>query len=107
HLVAGQNADEVHAHLARDVSQHFVPVLQFDAKHRVGQWLDHRSFDLDDVFLAHRTFNLLNPPPPTPPPAGAAPPAPPRRSPVPPGPTAPRGPDRDGRAPSGVWGSSF
>src|SRR5262245_9506753 len=33
--VAGQDADEVHAHLARDVRQHAVPVVELHPEHRV------------------------------------------------------------------------
>src|SRR5437016_319468 len=51
HLVARQNLDEVHPHLARDVGQHLVSVLELDAEHRVGQRLDDRSLDLDAFFF--------------------------------------------------------
>ncbi len=34
--VAEQDTDVVFAHLAREVSQHRVPILQLDAKHRIG-----------------------------------------------------------------------
>src|SRR4029079_617734 len=58
-LVAGEDADVVHPHLARDVSQHFVPVLQLDAEHRVRQRLDDRAFEHDRVFLRLRQEMLL------------------------------------------------
>src|SRR5512142_895260 len=35
HLVAGRDADVVHAHLAGDVSEHLVPVLKLDTEHGV------------------------------------------------------------------------
>ena len=58
-LVPGQNLDEVHPHLARDVGEHLVSVLQLDAEHRVGKGLDDRPLDLDTLFFRH---SLLNPP---------------------------------------------
>src|SRR5918994_3485553 len=51
HPVAGQYTDVVHPHLARDVRQHVVPVLQLDPELRVGQRLGYGAFDLYDVFL--------------------------------------------------------
>src|SRR5882762_26716 len=53
HFVSGQNLDEVHAHLARDMRQHFVAVLQLHAKHRVRERLDDGSLDLDAFFFCH------------------------------------------------------
>src|SRR6266571_3478993 len=50
-LVTRQDLDEMHPHLARDVGQHLVPVLQLHAEHRVRQWLHHRALDLDAFFL--------------------------------------------------------
>src|SRR5712692_10378743 len=49
-LVPGQDADEVLAHLSGDVRQHLVLVLELNAKHRVGQWLDHRRHGLLSQF---------------------------------------------------------
>src|SRR5690606_39444936 len=43
-LVAGQDADVVLAHLARNMSRYHVAVVQLDAKHSVGQGLDDRAF---------------------------------------------------------------
>src|SRR5689334_21658916 len=51
HLVAGSDADVVHAHLPGDVRQHLVPVLQLDTEHGVRQRLDHRSLHQDHVVL--------------------------------------------------------
>src|SRR5712664_1248246 len=53
HLVARQDADEVHPHLARHVGQHLVAVLQLDPEHRVGQRLDHRALHLDRILFGH------------------------------------------------------
>src|SRR5712671_2659545 len=53
HLVSGQDLDEIHPHLARDVRQDAVPVLQLHPEHRIRERLDHRSLDLDAFFLRH------------------------------------------------------
>src|ERR671921_1571658 len=51
HPVARQYTDVVHPHLARDVRQHVVPVLQLDPELRVGQRLGYGAFNLYDVFF--------------------------------------------------------
>src|ERR1035437_9802729 len=51
--VARQNADEVHSQLAGNVGQDAVSVFKFDSEHRVGERLQHRSFNLNRVFLCH------------------------------------------------------
>src|SRR3954465_7344926 len=54
HAVLGQDADVVLPHLAADVGEHPVPVLQLDPEPRVGQRLDDATLDLDGpVFLRH------------------------------------------------------
>src|SRR4051795_3770281 len=54
HAVLGQDPDVVLPHLAADVGEHPVPVLQFDPEHRVGKWLDDTTLDLDGpVLLCH------------------------------------------------------
>src|SRR5581483_8733615 len=53
HLVAGEDPDEVHPHLARHVGQYLVSVIQLHPEHRVGQRLHHRALHLDRVFLGH------------------------------------------------------
>src|SRR5229473_2328527 len=58
-LVPGQDADEVLAHLSGDVRQHSMLVLELNAKHRVGQWLDHRRHDLDGILLRIARVSLL------------------------------------------------
>src|SRR5467141_2480019 len=52
-LVSGQDLDEVHPHLARDMRQYFMSVLQLHAKHRVRERLDDGSLDLDAFFFCH------------------------------------------------------
>src|SRR5262245_56988265 len=51
HPVAGQDPDEVHPHLAGDMGQHPVAILQLHPEHRIGQGLDHRALDLDRIVL--------------------------------------------------------
>src|SRR3712207_2863257 len=51
HPVARQYPDVVHAHLARDVREHVVPVLELDPELRVGQRLGDGAFDLYDIFF--------------------------------------------------------
>lgn len=41
-------------HLALDVCENLVAVIQLNTEHRVGQSFNHRAFNLDDaVFLSH------------------------------------------------------
>mgnify|MGYP003340292131 CR=1 FL=1 len=52
--VVEEDADVVLPHLAADVGEHLVSVLQLNAEHRIGQRLDHAALDLDGtVFLRH------------------------------------------------------
>ena len=51
HLVPRQDTYKVLPHLSRNVSQHLVFVFQLDAKHSVGQGLDHSSNDFNRVFF--------------------------------------------------------
>src|SRR3972149_9238888 len=46
HFISGENTDEVHSHLSRDVREYHVTVLQLDPEHGVRQWLDYRALDL-------------------------------------------------------------
>src|ERR1700730_9702812 len=55
HPVLGQDADVVLPHLAADVSEHLVAVLQLNAEHRIGQGLDHAALDLDGAVLLGHT----------------------------------------------------
>ena len=59
-LVAGKDADIVHADLARDGAEHRMTVTQIDTKHRVGQRLGDRTLELDCVFLLHKHIFLSN-----------------------------------------------
>src|SRR5919112_1015520 len=49
--VTWQYSDVVHPHLARDVRQHVVPVVQFDPELRVRQRLGYGAFNLYDIFF--------------------------------------------------------
>lgn len=52
--VLRQDANVVLTHLARDVCENLVAVIQLNTEHRVGQSFNHRAFNLDDaVFLSH------------------------------------------------------
>src|ERR1039458_7081229 len=55
HPVAGKYANKVLAHLARDVRQHLVLVLQFHLEHGIGQGFNHHRHYLNRVFLTHST----------------------------------------------------
>src|ERR1700731_2360305 len=57
HPVLGQDADVVLPHLAADVSEHLVAVLQLNAEHRIGQGLDHAALDLYGAVLLGHTFS--------------------------------------------------
>src|SRR5262245_66496857 len=56
HLVAGQDADIVHAHLPRDMPQDDVSVFQLHAEGRVGESLHDLPLHLDHVFFGHSSF---------------------------------------------------
>src|SRR5262245_50327245 len=60
HPVPGQDADEVLAHLARDVGEDLVLVLELDAEHGVRQRLDHGRLDLDGLFFLRQTRLLIS-----------------------------------------------
>src|SRR5437867_741731 len=51
HLVSRENANKILAHLAGDVRQDLVLVLQLDAEHGVGQRLDDRGHDFNGVLF--------------------------------------------------------
>src|SRR5437867_9618253 len=51
--VPGQDANEVHSHLAAHVREHPMAAFELHAEHRVRQWLHHGAFDLDRVFFWH------------------------------------------------------
>src|SRR5919204_3646583 len=54
HLVARQDADVVHPHLAGDEGVDRVAVFQLHAEGGVRQVLQHLALHLDDVFLRHQ-----------------------------------------------------
>ena len=49
----------MHPHLSRAVRQHFVSIFELYSEHRVGQWLDHRAFEHDGIFLGLGQVTLL------------------------------------------------
>src|SRR5438128_7508816 len=51
-LVARHDPDEVHPHLAADVREHRVPVLELDLEHRVRKGFGNRPLYFDDFFVA-------------------------------------------------------
>ena len=52
HAIAGGQADETLAHLARDMGQDDVlAVVQLDTKHRAGQHCRDAAFDLNGLFF--------------------------------------------------------
>ena len=53
HLVAGQNLDVVHAHLAGDMGNNLMPVLQFDAEHGVTERFGDGSVKLYGCLFCH------------------------------------------------------
>ena len=57
-LVAGVNADEIHAHLAGDVGHDAVPVGQFYLEHGIGQRLNDLAFHFDDIVLGQSGLTL-------------------------------------------------
>src|SRR6056297_1302542 len=59
HLVAGEDADVVHAHLAGDVRQDFVPVVERDLEHGVRKRFEDLAFQHDRIFLWLRQGILL------------------------------------------------
>src|SRR3989442_3281534 len=57
-LVARHDADEVHPHLAADVREHRVPVLELDLEHRVWKGFGNGPLHFDDFFVARLTRQL-------------------------------------------------
>lgn len=51
--VLGEDTDVVLTHLAGDVCEHLVPVVQLNAEHRVRQGLDDLALNLDGAFFSH------------------------------------------------------
>jgi hypothetical protein len=53
HLVAGDDADVVLAHLARGVGDEIVPVVQANAVAGVGKYVCHDAVHFEHFFLGH------------------------------------------------------
>src|SRR5436305_14185195 len=53
HAITGEDADAKAPHLARDVSEDDVVVVELDAEHGIAQRLDHLALELDVVLLGH------------------------------------------------------
>src|SRR5256714_8341595 len=53
HAITGEDADAKASHLARDVSENDVVVVELDAEHGIGQRLDHLALEFDLVLLGH------------------------------------------------------
>src|SRR6266545_8220608 len=51
HTIAGQDADVVLAHLARDLCENGMAAVDLHPEHQAGERLDDLSFDLDLLFL--------------------------------------------------------
>ena len=58
--VRRKDADVVLPHLATDRGQDLMTIGQLNAKHRIGQGLDHGALQLECAFfLCHRLSNLI------------------------------------------------
>ena len=53
HLISGEDFDEVHSHLSRNMGQHLMAVFQFYPEHRIGKGFQNLPFHLDRVLLWH------------------------------------------------------
>ena len=54
HAVAGQDLDVVHAHLAGNVGEDGVAILELHLEHRVGQGFEYRALEFDYIFLSQK-----------------------------------------------------
>lgn len=54
-LVPGEDADAKAAHLAGQMGQQLVTVVQLDAEHEIGEGLGHFTLELDLLFDCHMT----------------------------------------------------
>src|ERR1035438_7243398 len=61
HAIAGEDADPEAPHLAGDVPEHHVVVVQLHTKHRVRQGLDHLALEFNLVLLGHAASHLVAP----------------------------------------------
>ena len=62
HLVPRKNSNEMHPHLAGDVSEHNVARLQLHPEHGVGQGFNDRAFDLNAFLFRQTLFTFPRPP---------------------------------------------
>src|SRR3954464_8350623 len=58
-LVLGEDPDVVLTHLAADVRQDLVPVLELHPEHRIGQGFDDPALDLDGAVLLRHVLRIL------------------------------------------------
>src|SRR4051794_13891952 len=56
--IAGEDADAEAPHLARDVAEDLVPVVELHPEHGVRERLDHLAFELDLLFLGQTYMTL-------------------------------------------------
>src|SRR5712692_9309715 len=59
HPVARQDTDKVLTHLAGDMRQHLVLVLELHPEHGVGERLDHRGHHFDGILFGVAVVRLL------------------------------------------------
>ena len=55
YLIAGKNLDVMHAHLARDMSEKLMAVLELDFEHCVRESLQNGALKFDDVFFSQES----------------------------------------------------
>ena len=60
YLVARQDLDVMHAHLAGNVSQNAVSILKLDFEHSVRQRLKYGAFELDNILFSQRCSLLAS-----------------------------------------------
>ena len=53
HPVSGEDPDIVHTHLAGDMAQNNMPILELYTKHRIGQSLYNLSVYFDHIIFCH------------------------------------------------------
>ena len=58
HLVAGQDFYVMHPHLARNMGQHLVPVVERHSEHRIREGFLHRPLYFDRVAFRHFPIRL-------------------------------------------------
>src|SRR4051794_17830418 len=57
--VTGKDADAVAAHLAGQVAEHLVPVVELDAEHQAGQGLGDFALEFDLFLYGHEHLRFL------------------------------------------------